>query len=196
MSDYWIVSVSDRAYGPYTTEQMQGFAAEGRLAAASLIARAGETSFRSAGEVPEFSDLFQPSKIAPIARAESMQPNEPAAVQKFGRSDGDGRPGDRSRFIIITDMKSRSIQGVEEEIHKMGSAYSLLPQVWLLMSELSVNAIRNLLTPQLGKLDVLFVLDATRDKAAWFNFGPEADTRIRKLWIKEQPISRPSAVNG
>lgn len=196
MSDYWIVSVSDRAYGPYTTEQMQSFAAEGRLAAASLIARAGETTFRAAGEEPQFSDLFQPSKMAPMARAESMQPNEPAAIQKFGRSDTDGKPGDRARFIIITDMKSRSIQGVEEEIHKMGSAYSLMPQVWLLMSELSVNAVRNLLTPQLGKLDVLFVLDATHDKAAWFNFGPEADTRIRKLWIKEQPITRQSAVNG
>jgi hypothetical protein len=122
-----------------------------------------------------------------------LQPDEPAAAQKFGRSDADGKSGERARFVIITDMKSRSIQGVEEEIHKMGSAYPLLPQVWLLMSELSVNSIRNLLTPQLGKLDMLFVLDATHDKAAWFNFGPEADTRIRKLWIKEQPLSRQSA---
>ena len=72
----------------------------------------------------------------------------------------------------------------------MGSAYSLLPQVWLLMSEMSVNSIRNLLTPKLGKLDALFVLDATHDKAAWFNFGPEADTRIRKLWSKERPAEK------
>jgi hypothetical protein len=193
MSDYWIVSVSDRAYGPYTTEQMESFAGEGRLAASSLVARAGETSFRPAGEEAQFSPLFQPSKMAPMAHAESMQPEEPVAIQKFGRSEADGKSGERSRFVIITDMKSRSIQGVEEEIHKMGSAYSLLPQVWLLMSEMSVSSIRNLLTPQLGKLDMLFVLDATHDKAAWFNFGPEADTRIRKLWIKEQPLSRQSA---
>jgi hypothetical protein len=185
MSDYWIVSVSDRAYGPYTTEQMESFAAEGRLAASSLIARAGETAFRFAGEEPQFSALFQPSKMTPIARAESSE--QQPVPQKFGRSDGDGKPGERGRFVIITDMKSRSIQGVEEEIYKMGSAYSLLPQVWLLISDMSVNAIRNLLTPQLGKLDALFVLDATHDKAAWFNFGPEADTRIRKLWSKEQP---------
>ena len=190
MSNYWIVSVSDRAYGPYTTEQMEGFAAEGRLAASSLIARAGETTFRSAGEEAQFSALFQPSKMAPMARTESLQPNEPASLQKFGRSELDGKSGDRGRFVIITDMKSRSIQGVEEEIHKMGSAYSLLPQVWLLMSELSVNAIRNLLTPQLGKLDSLIVVDATHDKAAWFNFGPEADTRIRKLWSKDIPAAR------
>ena len=193
MSDYWIVSVSDRAYGPYTTEQMEGFAAEGRLAASSLIARAGETSFRSAGEEPQFSALFQPSKMSPIAREESQHPHDPSALQKFGRSEADGKSGDRGRFVIITDMKSRSIQGVEEEIHKMGSAYSLLPQVWLLMSELSVNSIRNLLTPQLGKLDSMFVLDSTHDKAAWFNFGPEADARIRKLWSKEPPATRRTA---
>jgi len=193
MSDYWIVSVSDRAYGPYTTEQMEGFAAEGRLAASSLIARAGETAFRFAGEEAQFSALFQPSKMAPMAREDSQQPPGQTPAPKFGRSDTDGKPGERGRFVIITDMKSRSIQGVEEEIYKMGSAYPLLPQVWLLISELSVNAIRNLLTPQLGKLDALFVLDATHDKAAWFNFGPEADTRIRKLWAKEQPAARQSA---
>ena len=47
-----------------------------------------------------------------------------------------------------------------------------------------MNAIRNVLVQQLGKLDVLFVVDATRDKAAWFNFGPEADARIRRNWAR------------
>ncbi len=184
MSDFWIVSVSDKAYGPYTTPQMEAFAAEGRLAPSSLVARAGETEFRAAGEDPAFSALFQPSKMVPQARAEAMQPAEPVAVQKFGRGDADGR-GERSRFVIIVDMKSRSIQGVEEEIFKMGPAYAVLPQVWLLVADMSVTTIRNLLIQKLGKMDVLFVVDATHDKGAWFNFGPEADARMRKLWIKD-----------
>jgi hypothetical protein len=184
MSDFWIVSVSDKAYGPYTTPQMEAFAAEGRLAPSSLVARAGETEFRPAGEEPDFSALFQPSKIGPQARAETMQPEEPAAVQKFGRGDVEGR-GERARFVIIADMKSRSIQGLEEEIFKMGPAYAVLPQVWLLVADLSVTTIRNMLIQKLGKMDVLFVVDTTHDKGAWFNFGPEADTRMRKLWIKD-----------
>src|ERR1700744_6482883 len=118
MSDFWIISVSDKAYGPYTTPQMEAFAAEGRLAPSSHVARAGETEFRSAGEEPAFSALFQPSKMAPEVRTETLQPEEPIAVQKFGRGDADAR-GDRSRFVIIADMKSRSIHGVEEEIFKM-----------------------------------------------------------------------------
>ena len=39
---------------------------------------------------------------------------------------------------------------------------------------------------KLGKLDTLFIVDAVHDKAAWFNFGPEADTRIRRMW--SQPV--------
>jgi hypothetical protein len=35
---------------------------------------------------------------------------------------------------------------------------------------------------------VLFVADASNDKAAWFNFGPEADARIRKLWRAESRL--------
>jgi hypothetical protein len=184
MSDFWIVSVSDKAYGPYTTPQMEAFASEGRLAPSSLIARAGETEFRAAGEEPAFSALFQPSKMSPQARAEAMQPDDAAAVQKFGRGDADAR-GERARFVIIADMKSRSVQGLEEEIFKMGPAYAVLPQVWLLVSDMSVNTVRNILIQKLGKLDVLFVVDATHDKGAWFNFGPEADARMRKLWVKE-----------
>jgi hypothetical protein len=184
MSDFWIVSVSDKAYGPYTTPQMEAFATEGRLAPSSLVARAGETEFRSAGEEPAFSALFQPSKMTPMANAETMQPDEPAAVRKFGRGDADAR-GDRARFVIIADMKSRSVQGLEEEIFKMGPAYAVLPQVWLLVSEMSVNTVRNILIQKLGKMDVLFVIDATHDKGAWFNFGPEADARMRKLWVKD-----------
>jgi hypothetical protein len=184
MSDFWIVSVSDKAYGPYTTPQMEAFAAEGRLAPSSLIARAGETEFKAAGEEPTFSALFQPSKMAPQARAEAMQADETTTAQKFGRGDAEVR-GERARFVIIADMKSRSIQGLEEEIFRMGPAYAVLPQVWLLVSDLSVNSVRNTLIQKLGKLDVLFVVDATHDKGAWFNFGPEADARMRKLWVKE-----------
>ena len=28
------------------------------------------------------------------------------------------------------------------------------------------------------------IVDAAHDKAAWFNFGPEADTRVRRMWSR------------
>jgi hypothetical protein len=177
MSDSWFVNVQGRAYGPYTEAQMQGFAAEGRLAPHSLVTRAGETEFRAASDEPDLALLFQ----QPQPAVEASRAEEP--IQTFGRQDGGDTP-ERSHVIIIADMKSRSVQGLEEEIYNLGPGYPLFPQVWLIATEQPVNTIRNLLVQKLGKMDVLFVVDATHNKAAWFNFGPEADTRIRRIWTK------------
>jgi hypothetical protein len=57
-----------------------------------------------------------------------------------------------------------------------------MPQAWLLTSDMTINALRNTLTQRLGRIDVLFIVDASRNKAAWFNYGPEADARIRRVW--------------
>jgi hypothetical protein len=186
MTDTWFVNVQGRAYGPYSAEQMEGFVGEGRLAAHSLITRAGETEFRAAGDEPEFTALFQQSK----AEAEAIQPAEPAPAASFGRHDAEESTGERSHFIIVADMKSRSVQGLEEEIYNLGPAYAVLPQVWVVATEQTVNTVRNLLVQKLGKLDVLLVVDATNNKAAWFNFGPEADSRIRRIWVKPSEAAR------
>jgi hypothetical protein len=187
----WIVSVAGRAYGPYTDAQMQAFASEGRLAPQSLVARNGETQFRQAADDTVLSTLFglhkmaaapEPANPAPSATVTPIKPADGPST--FGQKDDAVKAGERAHVIIIADMKSRSIDGLEEEIFKLGPAYAFLPQAWLLSTDLSVNAIRNQLVQQLGKLDVLFVVDATRDKAAWFNFGPEADSRIRRNWAR------------
>jgi hypothetical protein len=111
---------------------------------------------------------------------------EPSAG--FGRSDEGSRTDGPSHFVIIADLKSGSIARLEETIATLGHSFAILPQAWLLSSHETVNAVRNLLTPQLGKLDMLFVVDAGNNKAAWFNFGPEADARIRKLWRSEPKL--------
>jgi hypothetical protein len=124
----------------------------------------------------------EPAKPVSTASVTPIKSVEPSSA--FGQKDDAVKAGERAHVIIIADMKSRSIDGLEEEIFKLGPAYAFLPQAWLLSTDLSVNAIRNQLVQQLGKLDVLFVVDATRDKAAWFNFGPEADSRIRRNWAR------------
>jgi hypothetical protein len=182
-----MVNVGGRAYGPYTDAQMAAFAAEGRLAPQSLIARSNEALFRPAGDEPTFAALFAPAQSDPASASPSARSEtKPGGV--FGRSkDESQKSGEPSHVVVIADMKSRSIVGLEEEIHRLGQACPLLPQIWLLRTEQSVNAVRNHLVQQLGKLDVLFVVDATNNKAAWFNFGPEAEARIRRIWSKDEP---------
>jgi hypothetical protein len=100
---------------------------------------------------------------------------------------------ERNRYIIASDMKSGSIAGLEEEILNFGPACRVMPQVWVLLSEVSLNTIRSELIQKLGKLDTLITVDTTHDKAAWFNFGPETDAKIRRLWQRDGAPIRNSA---
>jgi hypothetical protein len=179
---HWIINVAGRAYGPYDAEQMRNFAREGRVVGASLVARAGETEFRIAAEEPELAHLFASAR--PTSLAEALENREPRREVTFGKYEDDDRDGSLAHLLILADMKSRSISGLEEEMYKLGLTVQLFPQAWLLSTDLSANTVRNILIQQLGKLDILLVLDATRDKAAWFNFGPEMDTKIRRFWSK------------
>ena len=194
MPDTWTISANGLSYGPYTAEQMRAFAAEGRLAAHSLVARQGEDQFHPASADSELATLFRPAAPAP-AKPVFFTADGDAAQSNFGRSEDD-KAGERTHYVIVAEMKSRSISGLEEVIFNFGPAYPIMPQGWILSSEMSINAIRNTLAKKLGKLDTLFVVDATHDKAAWFNFGPEAESRIRRIWQKTQELAAKSRATG
>src|ERR1700722_18926969 len=189
MAESWTISVGGRIYGPYSLEQMQGFHAENRLADHSMVARAGEEQFHPASEDAALALLFQPASETAAGDAGAAEPvaSEPAQPHRFGARTENGGP---AHFVIVADMKSRSITGLEEEIFSLGQAHRFGPQSWVLSSEATINTIRNALVQKLGKIDTLFIVDAVHDKAAWFNFGPETDTRIRKMW------SRPTDFSG
>ena len=179
MSDSWTISVGGRVYGPYSIEQMRAFHAEGRLADYSLVARAGEEQFHAANEDPALAAFFHPAAATP-----AQQPEAPAASpHRFGAETE--AQGERTHYVIIADMKSRSIAGLEEEIFNLGPAHRFMPQAWVLSSEVGINTIRHALVQKLGKIDTLFIVDAAHDKAAWFNFGPENDARVRRMWTRE-----------
>lgn len=175
MAESWTLSVGGRVYGPYSLEQMQGLHAEKRLASHSLIARQGEEQFHPAGEDAELSSLFAPHR-------------EPEPTRFGLRQDPDC--GNAGHFVIVTDVKSRPTDALEEEIFSLGQAHRFGAQAWVLSSTISINAIRMALVQKVGKTDTLFIVDAAHDKAAWFNFGPETDSRIRKIW------SRPGDYQG
>ena len=188
----WNINVGGRTYGPYSSERMLGFAAEGRLGPHSLIARDGSDDWHEARDEPEFTDLF-----AVKEHIESPAPRPEGPVDAVGEPEGgmEAKPvfgaaqperaaQEKAQFAIIVDLKSRAPGKLEQTIMSLGPAYKLLPNVWIVTTDQSVNAVRNRLVQELGKLDMLFVVDATRGKAAWFNFGPEADVRIRKVWQK------------
>ncbi len=180
----WSINFGGRVYGPYSSERMLSFAAEGRLGPHSLVSREDTDDWHEAADEPEFTDLFAAKEF------HAPEPVTPAPFKHFGHSghvqDGHGTDSHASdgkaQFAIVVDLKSRAPGNLEQAIMSLGPAYKLLPNVWIVSTEQTVNAVRNRLVQELGKLDTLFVVDATRGKAAWFNFGPEADVRIRRVW--------------
>jgi hypothetical protein len=67
-------------------------------------------------------------------------------------------------------------------IESMGYVCDLAPGLWLLRTRHSAGVVRNTLSQTLEKGDRFVVVDATRDRLAWFNLGPEVDVRIGKVW--------------
>ncbi|MBX3488343.1 MAG: DUF4339 domain-containing protein [Parvibaculum sp.] len=58
----WVLKYGDRVYGPYSFDAMAAYAAEGRVAPHSLVAPegtpAGASTWRAAGDLPQFAVLF------------------------------------------------------------------------------------------------------------------------------------------
>ncbi len=174
----WRINVSGQVYGPYTGHQIKAFATEGRIAPHSIV-QSGSGPWITAIDDPVLGQLFvQPvpeisaaEKAPPAARAVS-NPVHRAAAQDAGSAN----------FVVIADLRSRGSGPFEAAIAKMGDCYRLNGVVWLLHTDHTAGAIRNELVQHLGHSDNLVIVDATRGKTAWFNLGPEADAKIRKVW--------------
>jgi hypothetical protein len=191
MPDVWTVQVSGQNYGPYPLEHMQAFIAEGRIVASSLVAYGADTQFHLAGDDLVLGPLIAPAaetasepQVEPEPPVESAPRRYESPAQNFGRHEEE--EDESAHMAVIFDLKSFSGSTIDEAIYSLGSAFPVMPQVWLLTTTQSVTAVRNLLVQKLGKLDALFVIDATHDKAAWFNFSPEPEARIRRIWGMDQ----------
>ena len=185
MEGGWTINVGGRLYGPYTSERMRSFAQEGRLSPASLIAREGSTDWHAARDEREFVGLFALKEKEPELLTFAFSPRQAEAAVAAPAEDSRGSDksdGTRSNFVVIIELKSGAGRRLEETINEFGPNYRLTDNIWIISTHQSVNAIRNRLRQECGKTDTVFVIDASRGKAAWLNFGPEANVRIRRIW--------------
>jgi hypothetical protein len=183
LNSMWRINVSGQVYGPYSGHQIKAFAAEGRVAAHSIVQTGESGPWITAIDDPILAQLFvvsQPPAATPMA--------EPIQHRTHAAPNGEAAPSAHdapdANFIIIADIRARSSAPFEQAINRLGPTYRLNPLVWLLHCDRSAGAIRNELVQHLGNTDSVFIADANRGKMAWFNLGPEADARIRKVWAK------------
>ena len=194
LNSMWRINVSGQVYGPYTGHQIKAFAAEGRIAAHSILQTGESGPWITAIDDPVLAQLFvvsQPPAARPMAEPIQHRTHPAPAAQPARHAEPAAQPAaaatpdlPSSNFIIIGDIRGRASTPFEAALNRLGANFRLNPLTWLLHSEYSAGAIRNELVTHLGSTDSVFIVDAGRGKMAWFNLGPEADSRIRRVWQK------------
>jgi len=186
LNSSWRINVSGQVYGPYTGQQIKAFATEGRLAPHSIV-QAGDGPWITAIDDPVLGQLF--------VQKQAQKPAAPAPAQGFGPR-GAAEPASAAaaehtsaNFVVIADLRSRGSGPFEAAISRLGDVYRLNPLVWLLHTDRTAGTIRNELIQHMGQSDHLIIVDATRGKTAWFNLGPEGDSKIRRVWKRTDKSS-------
>jgi len=213
MRTTWYVQVNGQAYGPYDAAQMQGFVAEGRVNAQSIISQSAQQGYAPAAQFPVFAQWtgqqpqMQPSseqtqvlrpmsnvgsgvlarQIQPVGQApQAIAPN-PTPVQQ-AQITPQSVPQAAANTVILVMAEIRSGNGMQflQALQQQGIAQRIGDSVWLLRCGVSVEQLRNRLSQTLTRDDRLFLLDSFKNETAWFNIGSDMDVRIRELWDMER----------
>ena len=152
----WWVQVRGRAFGPYTIEQMAHFMTEGRVRPNTMVSANGKDKWTEARRIMALRGLRTPT---PANDAEEA-----------------------ANVFVHAEILSGAFMGFVAALESMGRICDLAPGLWLLRTSHSAGVVRNTLSQTLERGDRFVVIDATRDRLAWFNLGPETDVRIAKVW--------------
>lgn len=152
----WWVQVRGKAFGPYTIEQMARFVSEGRVRPTTLVSDNPNGGWTETRRMMSLRGLRTPTS----------KDNAVEAANVF----------------VHAEIISGSWMAFMAALENMGTVCDLAPGLWLVRTSFSSGVIRNTLSQTLERGDRFVVIDATRDRFAWFNLGPEVDARINKTW--------------
>jgi hypothetical protein len=153
----WWVQIRGKGFGPYSIEQMARFMAEGRVRPSTLVADNPNGGWIEARRVLALRGLRTPS-VSNDSQTEA------------------------ANVFVNAEIVSGSWNAFMAALESMGAVCDLAPGLWLVRTRFSAGVIRNTLSQTLERGDRFVVIDATRDRFAWFNLGPEIDVRIGKVW--------------
>lgn len=158
-STQWWVQVRGQAYGPYPLEQLVRFVDEGRIRPATQVSERPDSGWTEARRVPGL--------LAPLT---------PAQDRKIEPVD------EVANLFVFAEIFSGAWPRLMAAMASLGPYCEMAPGLWILRARYSAGVVRNTLSQTLDRGDRFVVIDATRDRLAWFNLGPEVDVRIKKVW--------------
>ncbi len=160
----WWIEAAGRVWGPYPQGRMEGFVAEGRLTASSLVAEAPEGPFAPAALEEALSGLFvSPATPAP---APAVRPEPVGAARQL---------------LVFAALKSTRPDLMEAALAAQGECVRVAPGLWLVRARCAAAPLRNLLSRRLREGDVLVVTEVDAAQAAWFALPGDTDRALRRL---------------
>ncbi|MEZ5994633.1 MAG: DUF4339 domain-containing protein [Hyphomonadaceae bacterium] len=166
-STKWWVQIRGRAFGPYSIEQMAQFLSEGRVRPTTLVSDNGKSNWLEARKVMTLRGLRTPQAANDSVEAANV--------------------------FVHAEIFSGATRAFLAALEAMGSVCELNPNLWIVRTAHSAGVVRNALSQTLERGDRFVVIDATRDRLAWFNLGPETDVRIGKVWNGPLRMDTPPA---
>jgi hypothetical protein len=169
----WHVRVQEMTYGPYRLAQLQGFITEGRIKAHTGIARSAQGPFTPAHTHAELAGLL----AAPTAPKVDPEATRRATVDAETAAN----------FVVVADIRSGFVDAFAAQLEGFGLVARASESVWVLRARTSAAALRRGLAQKVRPGDKFMIVDASRDRLSWFNFGPQNDVAIRQTWDAQLP---------
>lgn len=176
----WWVQIRGQAYGPYTEKQMQGFVAEGRVKAQTLISLSKDGDWREARSIPGMMAHAAANRTFATSPADAPPANDTPAAPK---------PAEAANIFVFAEIHSGAWNRFMAALESMGLVVDMAPGLWLVRTRHTSSIVRNTLSQTLEQGDRFIVIDASRDRLAWFNLGPEVDVHIKGVWNQDAPAA-------
>ena len=162
----WRVKIGDREYGPYPRSRLIDFLKEGRVTGSTFLCCGTDTDYHRADHHPNLRwDFKGPRK------------------RKFG--DPKLAPGESvvpvSNYFIAARLSAGN-ERFERVLREAGKMTRASGDMWVLRSRLTVQQLRNQLTMIMRPHEHFFIVNASKDRLAWFNIGVENDIAVRNVW--------------
>jgi len=166
----WHVKIGDQEYGPYPRSRLIDFLKEGRVTAATFLRCGSDADYHRADHHPQLRWNFN----APRKR-------------KFG--DPKLEPGETEVPVCNYFIAARLTGGnerFEKVLRDCGKMSRAAGDMWVLRSKQTVQQLRNQLTLIMKPHESFVLVNASKDRLAWFNIGVENDIAVRGVWDSDE----------
>jgi hypothetical protein len=166
----WRVKIGDAEYGPYPRSRLIDFLKEGRVTASTFLCCGNDADYHRADCHPNLRWNFKAQR-----------------KRKFGDPKLD--PGETEVPVCNYFIAARLVAGnerIERVLRDAGKMTRAAGDMWVLRSKQTVQQLRNQLAPVMRPHEYFIIVNASKDRLAWFNIGVESDIGVRGVWDSDE----------